>query len=124
MVAWVVLGLIAVGRAWAEPNPGIVIEAVAQNSEAAKAGTQARDILLRWTRTDASGEISSPFDLSETDAEQSPQGTVTLKGVRAGQRKWVVGPEQWGLKARPNVFYKAIEQVRVQSAEALRQAQI
>jgi CHAT domain-containing protein/tetratricopeptide (TPR) repeat protein len=90
--------------AWAQLNPGIVVEAVAKNSEAEKAGLQEGDTLLTWSRGDAKGEIESPFHLEDIEVEQAPQGNVTLEGLRGAQsRAWTVGPDDWGIKARPNL---------------------
>src|SRR5579864_400572 len=71
----------------------VVVEQVAKNSEAETAGLQAKDILLKWNRADASGEIKSPFDLSEIETEQAPRGDVTLEGLRGTEvRTWTLGP--------------------------------
>src|SRR6266849_1081942 len=49
--------------AWAQLKPGIVVEKVAKNSEAETAGLQEGDVLLSWSREDAEGKVTSPFDL-------------------------------------------------------------
>ncbi|HTC95029.1 MAG TPA: CHAT domain-containing protein [Terriglobales bacterium] len=90
--------------AWAQFNPGVVIEEVAKNSEGERAGLQPGDIVLRWSRAEAKGEIESPFDLSAIEIEQEPQGNVTLEGTRGEEKRvWVMGPDDWGMKTRPNL---------------------
>ena len=86
-------------------NPGIVVESVAKNSEAEKAGLAEGDVILAWSRGDAQGEIRSPFDLNDMEIEQEPRGQVTLEGTRATAKKiWVMGPDKWGVTTRPNPF--------------------
>src|SRR5215471_18679532 len=88
----------------AQVRAGVVVEDAAKNSEAEKAGIQQGDILLRWSRGDAKGEIQSPFDLSMIEIEQAPRGNVTLEGFRdAEKRLWTLGPDDWGIRARPNL---------------------
>ncbi len=85
-------------------KPGIVVEAVTNNSEAEKAGLAEGDVILGWIRGDVKGEIQSPFDLSEVEIEQEPKGQVTLRGMRGGvAQTWAVGPEKWGVETRPNL---------------------
>ena len=87
-----------------ELKPGLVVESVARNSEAAKAGLEEDDIILSWYRGDTKGEIESPFDLSDTETEQEPRGRVTLEGTRASEKQtWVLGPDKWGIQVRPNL---------------------
>lgn len=82
---------------------GVVVEAVSPHSEAEKAGIEAADVLLNWSRGDEKGEIISPFDLSLIEIEQAPQGKVTLEGMRgAERRKWEMGAGDWGLEMRPD----------------------
>jgi CHAT domain-containing protein/Tfp pilus assembly protein PilF len=82
---------------------GLVIEKIASNSEAEKAGIQAGDILLNWVRGDARGQLESPFDLAFVEIEQAPLGTVKVEGLRGdGRQVWSIGPSDWGLTARPN----------------------
>jgi len=88
----------------AELRPGIVIESVAKSSESKKAGLAQGDILVTWSRGEVRGKVSSPFDLSIVETEQEPKGPVTLYGLRAGiRRTWVIGADEWGIKARPNL---------------------
>jgi CHAT domain-containing protein/Tfp pilus assembly protein PilF len=85
-------------------KPGIVVESVAKNSEAEKAGLVEGDVLLTWKRGDLKGEIRSPFDLSEIEIEQEPRGQVTLEGTRGEAKEtWAIGPDKWGLGTRPNL---------------------
>jgi CHAT domain-containing protein/tetratricopeptide (TPR) repeat protein len=89
---------------------GVVIEKITKNSEAEKAGLQAGDILSSWTRGDAKGQIETPFDLAETEIEQSPRGNVTLEGLRGTeQHSWTLGPDVWGIEARPNFQGKLLD---------------
>jgi CHAT domain-containing protein/Tfp pilus assembly protein PilF len=82
---------------------GIVVDAVNKNFEGEKAGLQPGDILLRWTRDGASGEMRSPFDLSRVEIEQAPLGSVTVEGLRGTKNEsWVLGEASWGIDARPN----------------------
>src|SRR5260370_7259731 len=95
---------VTTGHVWAQLKPGIVVESVAKYSEAEKAGLQEGDLLLSWSRGDAKGEIESPFDLSGTEIEQAPRGTVTLKGFRDGQRRIShLGPKNWSVKPPPTL---------------------
>lgn len=81
---------------------GIVVETVAKNSEAEKAGLGEGDVILAWTRGDMKGELGSPFDLTEAEIEQEPRGQVSLEGLRSGVvRTWAMGPGKWGIGARP-----------------------
>lgn len=97
-------GKLAGARVTAELGNGVVAEAVKKDSVAARAGIQEGDILLRWTRSDARGEIESPFDLSWIEIEQAPRGAVTIEGLRATEtRVWELSPSNWGIRARPNL---------------------
>lgn len=85
-------------------KPGIVVETVAKNSEAEKAGLAEGDFILAWTRGDVRGDIRSPFDLSQIEIEQEPRGQVTLSGMRGGtEQKWPMGPGKWDLGTRPHL---------------------
>lgn len=96
--------VLTVAQAWAQVKPGSVVEAVAKNSEAEKAGLQEGDLLLGWSRGNDQGEIISPFDLSLIEIEQAPLGKVTLEGIRGTEdRTWIIGPDTWGITARPNL---------------------
>ena len=53
---------------------------------------------------DRNGDMGSPFDLSEIETEQEPRGQVTLVGTRRGrEQKWVLGPDDWRIHARPTL---------------------
>src|SRR5580765_320867 len=83
---------------------GVVVEEVAKNSAAEKAGLQKDDVLLAWHRADATGNIESPFDVSNLTIEQGPRGVVSLKGSRGSEESiWILEPAFWGLKTRPNL---------------------
>jgi CHAT domain-containing protein/Flp pilus assembly protein TadD len=89
---------------WSQLTPGVVVEKVGKYSEAEKAGLQQGDVLIGWTRGDTKGEIDSPFELSLVEIEQAPRGDVTLQGFRnSGKRTWVIGPDDWGLRTRPQL---------------------
>src|SRR5713101_273255 len=85
-------------------KPGIVVEKLEKNFEGEKAGLQEGDLLLSWSRDNVKGRIWSPFDLLGIEIEQAPRGNVTLEGFRgAEERVWELGPDDWGIKARPNL---------------------
>jgi CHAT domain-containing protein/Tfp pilus assembly protein PilF len=87
-----------------EHQPGVVVEKVSKFSAAEKAGIQSGDILLGWTRADSKGELVSPFDLALIEVEEEPRGMVTLNGIRGtASQSWIMGPDVWGIQARPNV---------------------
>jgi CHAT domain-containing protein/Tfp pilus assembly protein PilF len=88
----------------AELNHGLVVESVARNFEGEKAGLAEGDIILSWSRGDTKGQIESPFDLSEIEAEQAPRGRVMLEGKRGEATQiWAIGPDKWGIQTRPNL---------------------
>jgi CHAT domain-containing protein/tetratricopeptide (TPR) repeat protein len=90
-------------------QPGIVVETVAKNSEAEKAGLAEGDVILAWTRGDLKRQIGSPFDLSEVEIEQEPRGQVTLEGTRGeSKQSWAMGPGKWDLGTRPNLPKSAL----------------
>ncbi len=83
---------------------GVVVEEVQKNSAGDQARIQAGDVLLNWSRDDAKGQIESPFDVALIEIEQGPRGAVTLSGFSGDdKRTWVLGPETWGFKTRPNL---------------------
>jgi len=87
-----------------EFNQGLVVEGTAKNLEGEKAGLVEGDILRGWSRGTDNGQFESPFELLEVEAEQKPQGPVTLEGTRHGQRQtWSMGPDQWGVEVRPSL---------------------
>jgi CHAT domain-containing protein/Tfp pilus assembly protein PilF len=88
----------------AQAISGVVVESVAPNSAAGKAGIQERDVLLSWSQADSAGQIASPFDVSQIEIEQGPRGAVTLEGLRGPVRQaWTLRAGNWGLKTRPNL---------------------
>lgn len=90
--------------ACAEVKPGVIVESVAKNSEAEKAGLAEGDVILAWARGDVKGEIRSPFDLPEVELEQKPRGQVTLSGLRGSVvQTWPMGAERWGLVTDPSL---------------------
>jgi CHAT domain-containing protein/Tfp pilus assembly protein PilF len=90
------------GALAAEGHPGVVVESLTRDKAAMPVGLSEGDILLKWSRGDAGGEIQSPFDLMYLEIEQSPRGAVKLSGQRLGQgQDWVIGPDEWGLETRP-----------------------
>jgi CHAT domain-containing protein/Tfp pilus assembly protein PilF len=104
--AWAVLLLaISVRSSIAEEaKKGIVVEQTQNNFEAARAGIQKGDVILRWFRGDAGGDIASPIDLVVLEIEQEPRGPVTLTGLRGGENQsWNLGPNRWQLKTRPEL---------------------
>ena len=87
-----------------ELNPGVIVESVAKNSEAEKAGLAEGDVILAWARGNVKGGIRSPFDLPELELEQKPRGQVTLSGLRGSvAQAWPMGAERWGLVTDPNL---------------------
>jgi CHAT domain-containing protein/Tfp pilus assembly protein PilF len=98
-----VIAFVASASASETFQPGIVIETVVKNSASEKAGLEQGDVILRWSRSDATGDIQSPFGLGEVETEQAPRGVLTLEGLRDGApRQWRLGPGDWGVGARPN----------------------
>jgi CHAT domain-containing protein/Tfp pilus assembly protein PilF len=86
------------------PNVGVRVEDVAREQAADRAGIREGDTLRRWVRGDLDGVIDSPFDIRAIEVEQAPRGSVTLEGFRGEDpRVWVVGPDTWGLKTRPDL---------------------
>ncbi len=120
----------------ADHQAGIIVEEVTKSSEAEKAGLQEGDVLMRWIRGDAKGEIESPFDIAWIEIEQTQRGVVTLEGSRADQKRlWTLetGNWNWGLQTRPNFprnllsIYKEGQELRqagklMQAAERWRAA--
>src|SRR5579859_1062614 len=83
---------------------GVVAEGVEKNSEGERADLKEGDVLLSWSRSDVKGKIESPFDLSDIEIEQAPRGNVALEGFRGKEKRvWVLGPDDWAVKARPNL---------------------
>jgi CHAT domain-containing protein/Tfp pilus assembly protein PilF len=109
---WVALTTLWAQRPDASPQ-GVVIEKVAKNFEGASAGLQEGDVLLQWSRSEAQGEIRSPFDLALVEIEQAPRGTVTLQGRRGEESKvWSLGQDGWRIEVRPNLPQAALDVYR------------
>ncbi|HET7871539.1 MAG TPA: CHAT domain-containing protein, partial [Terriglobales bacterium] len=84
-------------------STGVVVDKVEPEFDGVKTGIQEGDILLRWTRGEAQGEIVSPFTLWLVELEQKQLGTVTLEGLRGPAKlRWTLGPDIWKLSTRPN----------------------
>lgn len=92
------------------PTAGVVVERVAKESPAQKAGIEPGDLILSWSREAAPpanpqrafGSIRSPFDLVAVEIEEAPRGAVTLSGRRgAGTATWTLPPGSSGLTVRP-----------------------
>jgi CHAT domain-containing protein len=97
----------------AEVQHGVVIESVGKNSAAETAGMRPGDILLRWTRSDHSGIVESPFDVAWVELEQNPRGSVRWEGLRGDQTEaWTIGADHWGLEVRPNFSGKLLSLYR------------
>lgn len=96
-----------------EIGAGVVVEKVAPNSEAEKAGIKEGDTLLSWSRGESKGEIQSPLDLPEIETEQAPLGTVMLEGLRGTEKQiWSLGQSDWGLIMRPNFSGRLLSDFR------------
>ncbi|HWZ42202.1 MAG TPA: tetratricopeptide repeat protein [Candidatus Saccharimonadales bacterium] len=97
------LNINASAQAVEDFGPGVVVEKVARNSAAERAGLQEGDVILRWVRGDAKGDIESPFDLLTLETEEAPLGPLTLEGTRDARRQtWKLKPDAWGLDTRAN----------------------
>src|SRR5215831_2242060 len=82
---------------------GVVVENISGQGGGGKAGLQPGDVLLTWSRGESKGEIQSPLDLLELEAEQSPRGPVRLEGLRGqGKESWALGDVPWQLVTRAN----------------------
>lgn len=87
----------------AESPRGVVVEQVASESPAAKAGIEPGDTIEAWLRapappantSPARAQVESPFDLKSVELEEAPRGPVTFFG-RNGQ-----GPAEWSLSTSP-----------------------
>lgn len=60
--------------------PGVIVENLEAGGEGSKAGMQQGDILLTWSRGDASGKIESPFDMVDLEFEQKARGNSHIIG--------------------------------------------
>jgi CHAT domain-containing protein len=86
---------------------GVVVERVAEESPAERAGIRPGDTILTWSRAagpPAAGSFETPFDLADVEIEQSPRGPVTLTGRRgADEISWTLPPVPFGLTTRPEL---------------------
>jgi tetratricopeptide (TPR) repeat protein len=91
---------------------GLVVESVARNSMAARAGLQKGDLLLSWTQGGKSGNLDTPFELAQVEIERGPRGTVTILGSRGDESKtWQLGDDTWHLKTRPRALESLISSI-------------
>jgi CHAT domain-containing protein len=112
-VVLAVLSLAPPAEGWVRqsgPTAGVVVEEVAKESPAQKAGIEPGDLILSWSREAAPpanpqgafGSIQSPFDLAAVEIEEAPRGVVTLSGRRgASTATWALPPGSSGLTVRP-----------------------
>ena len=85
-------------------HAGLVVESVVKNQEGEKAGIRRGDILLRWSRGRAEGNLGLPFDLLYLVNEQASRGPLAIAGIRgSAKRVWVLGAETWGIRTRPRL---------------------
>ena len=83
-------------------EPGVVVKAVEAGRQGDKAGLKVGDVILGWSRGDASGKIESPFDFFQVVVEQRPRGIVQLRGFRnTHESVWSLRSGEWGIEARP-----------------------
>jgi CHAT domain-containing protein/Tfp pilus assembly protein PilF len=96
---------------------GLVVERVAQNTPAQKAGVHPGDILLGWKRASTHGEFESPFDLAYVFLEQAPRGPISVVALRGGHRiEWIFRSDAWGISVRPN-FTEPLLSIYLQGEE-------
>jgi len=82
---------------------GVVVEKLTEGFEGQKAGMRVGDVLLRWKRGNAGGELDSPFMLLYLRYGQAPRGRIRVDGLRAGRKQsWYLGSDTWGIWPRPN----------------------
>jgi CHAT domain-containing protein/tetratricopeptide (TPR) repeat protein len=71
---------------------------IAANSEAAKAGIQAGDVIVRWRRGADGGELRNPYELALLEIETAGGSAVTLVGMRGRfEQAWTLNAMPWGL---------------------------
>lgn len=123
------LFLLSVGAGFAQSGPppndpflapllgrGVVVESVAEHTQAAKLGMRPGDVLLDWTSGKIQRQIESPFDFPYLRLEYASRGLVLLHGTRNHKTLvWHFGSDIWGITLRPNfrgpllVEYTAIQ---------------
>ena len=82
ITAFVILSVAGSAQTGSLPERGIVVEDVAKSSEGEKAGLRPGDVLLSWSRGEAHGEIHTPFDLAEAEAEAARAAAVAPQASR------------------------------------------
>lgn len=85
-----------------EPREGLVVLEVPAQGAPEEEGLQAGDVLLAWSRGEASGVLRWPSGLVEVETEQSPRGAVILRGRRGNRpRTWRMPETRWAPRTRP-----------------------
>jgi CHAT domain-containing protein/Tfp pilus assembly protein PilF len=110
-IALIALCLLPTTRGGADLESGVVVESVASDSQASKAGFRKGDVLLRWSHGERTGRVVSPWDLLRLELEEEPRGPVTIEGVRGSlPQTWTVESlfdgankmsSEWGLAVEP-----------------------
>jgi CHAT domain-containing protein/tetratricopeptide (TPR) repeat protein len=91
-------------RAGVNDLPGVVVEEVERNSAAERTGLRKGDVIFGWNGDGTAGEIRSPLDILAAELEESPRAPVTFNGLRQSEKRaWVMGPDHWGIVARPEL---------------------
>ena len=89
-------------RAGLSPAAGVVVETVAPESPAERAGLRSGDVIVSWSCGAAEGSIRSSYDLLPLEIEEAPRRAVTLRGKRGDQETaWTLTAGEWGLESRP-----------------------
>lgn len=85
-------------------QPGVVIEKIFSESSGAQlAGMQPGDVLLRWSRGNASGKLDSTFDFDFAELSEMNRGLVQFEGLRGTEpRTWTMTKRYFGTQVRPN----------------------
>lgn len=89
--------------------PGVVVETVAPESAASRAGLMPGDRLLSWCRTFAEekdcvarGDLGTPFDWLDVHMDGVQQGGVEVAGLRGSETlRWNLLPMTQGLAVAP-----------------------
>jgi CHAT domain-containing protein/Tfp pilus assembly protein PilF len=89
--------------------PGLVVETVAPESAAFRAGLMPGDRLLSWCRTSseergciARGDLRTPFDWLDVQMDDVQRGGVVVEGTRASEKhRWNLLPTFQGLTVAP-----------------------
>jgi CHAT domain-containing protein/Tfp pilus assembly protein PilF len=99
---------------------GLTVMEVVRLSQAEAAGLMSGDVLASWSRDKSAGKLTSPYELYETEVEQSPQGGVQIAGYRGTQAMtWRLGEYTWQIVCRPPLpdrISQIFEQARVSLA--------